>query len=379
VKTALRNRRYEPAENRRGAIVVLVAIIVPVMLILSAIAINLAYLDLCRTELYTATDAATRATGREFTITQSQAQARNRGKQIARLNTVAGVGLGLRDSDFTFGGSTRAGATSKYHFDPAATKKNAVQIVASRDARSVDGAIPLFLPSIVGRDRADISQTSTSTAVAVDIALVLDRSGSMAFAIDEPALPTSVPYSAPPGWVFGDPAPPISRWRDLTGAVGVFLSEVQNSALNEMISISTYSNHARTEVSLTDDFGSILTALQPYTNSFQAGATNIGGGINEGIGALFRSPAARSHAAKVIVVMTDGIQNFGVHPLGPATNAANDGVSIFTITFSNEADRALMRQVAERGKGRHFHANSAADLVDAFRDIARGLPNLLTQ
>jgi len=358
---------------------VLVAIVIPVMLILSAIAINLAYLDLCRTELYTAADAATRATGREFTITQSQDQARIRGKQIARLNTVAGVGLGLRDADFTFGGSTRAGATSKYHFNPAATKKNAVRIEASRNAGAVDGAVPLFLPSIIGRKHADISQTSVSTAVAVDIALVLDRSGSMAFAIDEPALPTSVPYSAPAGWVFGDPAPPICRWRDLTNAVGVFMTEVQNSALNEMISLSTYSNIAVTEVSLTDDYGSILTALQPYSDSFRAGATNIGGGINEGIGSLVMSPSARPHAAKVIVVMTDGIQNFGVHPLGPATKAANDGISIFTITFSKEADKSLMKQVADRGKGKHFHANSAADLVQAFREIARGLPNLLTQ
>ena len=365
--------------NRRGATVVLVAIIIPVMLILSAIAINLAYLDLCRTELYTASDAATRATGREFTVTVSQAQAIARGKQVALLNTVAGEGLSLRDSDFTFGGSSRASTASRYTFDPSAIKKNAVRIVASRDSGSIDGPIPLFLPSIVNRNNANISQTSTSTAVEVDIALVLDRSGSMAFAIDEAAVPFATPYSAPPGWVFGDPAPPICRWRDLQAAVGTFLNEIQNSSLNELVSVSTYNHGATTEVSLTDNYASILTALQPYTHNFQSGGTNIGGGINEGIGALMLSPLARPHAVKVIVVMTDGIHNVGIGPLGPAKAAADGGVLTFAITFSNEADQRLMRRVAAKGGGKHFHANSAADLINAFREIARGLPNLLTQ
>lgn len=366
-------------QPRRGATVVLVAIIIPVMLLLSAIAINLAYLDLCRTELYTATDAASRATGREFTVTQSQAQAMARGKQVALRNTVAGRGLGLRDSDFTFGLSTRANIASRYSFDPSAEKKNSVQILAKRDTSSLDGPIPLFLPSIVKSSSANISQTSTSTAVEVDIALVLDRSGSMAFAIDEAAVPFAVPYSAPPGWVFGDPAPPICRWRDLLLAVDTFLSVVENSALNEYVSLSSYNHLATTEVSLTDNYSSILPALQPYTKSFHAGATNIGGGINEGIGALLLSPMARPHAAKVIVVMTDGIHNTGIYPIGPAEAAANNGVLTFAITFSNEADQYLMQQVAARGGGRHFHANNAADLVNAFREIARGLPTLLTQ
>ena len=196
--------------------------------------------------------------------------------------------------------------------------------------------------------------------------------------IDEVAEPFAVPYSAPPGWEFGDPAPPICRWRDLQLAVNTFLSIVNSSALNEFVSLSSYSHVATTEVSLTTNYAAISAALQPYTDSFQAGATNIGGGINEGIGALFSSPLARPYAAKVIVVMTDGIHNAGTYPIGPAEAAAINGVLIFAITFSNEADQYLMQQVAARGGGRHFHANSAADLVNAFQEIARALPNLLT-
>jgi Ca-activated chloride channel family protein len=367
------------AKNRRGTIIVLVAILIPVMLVLSAIAINMAYLDLCRTELYTACDAATRATGRTLTVTQNLNQARIRGQELAQLNTVAGVGLQLSESDFSFGRASRTDVNSRYIFDPDDIKKNAVQITARRDASSASGGVPLFFANVLGRSAVDISQVSISTAIEVDISLVLDRSGSMAYAIDEPALPTTLPYSAPPGWFFCDPAPPISRWRDLIVAVGVFLNELQNSALNEQICLSTYNHDAVINLLLTEDYLSILTALQPYTDSFCAGGTNIGGGINMGLSALATSPNARPHAAKVIVLMTDGIHNWGIDPLPAAIAAAAQGVQIFTITFSNEAEIPLMQQVAAQGGGRHYHANSPADLIAAFQEIARGLPNLLTQ
>jgi Flp pilus assembly protein TadG len=59
----MRHKQYHvrqvTAASRRGAVLVLIAILLPVMLLLSAIAINYCYMDLCRTELYTAVDAAT--------------------------------------------------------------------------------------------------------------------------------------------------------------------------------------------------------------------------------------------------------------------------------------------------------------------------------
>lgn len=371
--------RQVTAASRRGAALVLIAILLPVMLLLSAIANNYCYMDLCRTELYTAVDAATRASGREFTVSRSQSQAILKGQQIAELNTVAGENLTLSSSDFTFGQSTRAGLTSRYAFDSGSQIKNSVQIIGKRDSSSADNSIPLILPGILGRSSFDLNQTAISTAVEVDIALVLDRSGSMAYAADEAAVPFVLPYSAPPDWEFCDPAPPICRWRNLVAAVDVFLGEVSSSPISELVSLSTYHHAAGTDVSLTDNYSSILAALQPYTDSFCSGGTNIGGGINEGLGSLFSSPMARQHAVKVIVVMTDGIHNTGTYPTGPAATAAADGIVIYTVTFAMEADQGLMQSVAATGGGRHFHAASPADLINAFQAIARGLPSLLTK
>jgi hypothetical protein len=235
------------------------------------------------------------------------------------------------------------------------------------------------MPSILGTNTFEGSEVSISTSAEVDIAIVLDRSGSMAFAFDEISSPTATPRSAPVGWAYCNAAPPICRWRDLVAAMGVFVTELQNSPLDELASLSTYNQVAGTDVSLTSDYSTLLASLNPYTNSFCAGSTNIGGGISEGIGALQLSANARPFACKAILLMTDGIHNTGQDPVSAAYSAVDQGIVIYTITFANESDVALMQHVASISKGLHFHANSPADLVAAFREIARHLPTLLTK
>ena len=364
---------------RRGAVLVLMVILLPVFLMLAAFAINLAYMELNRTELYTATDAAARATGREFSMTRDKAAARAKGKLFAEKNLVAGTPLRLQYSDFDFGESSRPNLTSTYQFDSHSHHTNSVKVIGRRDASSADGPIPLLMPNLLGRSNFSTQQSAISTSVEVDIALVLDRSGSMAYAAHEVAAFPPSPYSAPADWNFCDPAPPDCRWRNLITAVGVFLNEVSQSPADEAVSVSTYSDVAITNCDLTHNYGDIINSLNPYTQSYCAGATNIGGGINEGVGALTLSPQARPNAMKVIILMTDGIHNVGDYPLWPAEVAANMGVQIFTITFANEADQWLMQEVASRGGGVHFHASSPADLSLAFQEIAKRLPTLLTK
>ena len=50
--------------QRRGAVIPMLAILLPVVIILAAFAINIAYLELNRTEMFIASDAVSRATGR---------------------------------------------------------------------------------------------------------------------------------------------------------------------------------------------------------------------------------------------------------------------------------------------------------------------------
>ncbi len=365
--------------DRRGSVIVLMVLILPLALMLAAFAINAAYLELSKTEMIIATDAATRAGGRELIKTDSQSEARIRAQQLAAANAVAGKPLKLSAADIAFGTSTRNG-TSRYGFNPTILlPPNALRVNAHRDNANVDGAVPTLMPNILGVSSVPITQTAISTQMEVDVALVVDRSGSMAFTAAESSLIGGIPASAGLGWVYGMPAPLFSRWRDLVSAISVFTTELSLSPGNELLSISSYSDNATTNMTLTSNYASILAAIDIYTWSFPQGATNIGSGILEAENALRYSPAQRTGAAKVMIVMTDGIHNTGIDPIEAATISAAAGTMIFTVTFADEADQVRMQRIATLGSGKHYHASTASQLRTVFRDIAQSLPTLLTQ
>ena len=147
----------------------------------------------------------------------------------------------------------------------------------------------------------------------------------------------------------------------------------------ERVALATYNHSANIDLLATTNYAQVISALHQYSLAFHSGGTNIGGGIEQGLNALGHVGTTRPWATKVIIVMTDGIHNTGTWPTWAAKNAANQAVIVFTVTFSNEANQNLMKDVAEIGTGRHYHATSAIQLQDAFRDIARQLPTLLTR
>ena len=89
--------RCEPDANNidadehvaRGAMLVLVAICLPLFIIMAAFAVDVAWMQLTRTELRTATDAASRAGAKTLSLAQSEAAARAAAKDAARRNRVA--------------------------------------------------------------------------------------------------------------------------------------------------------------------------------------------------------------------------------------------------------------------------------------------------
>lgn len=367
------------SQPRRGATLVLLAIMLPVILIMAAFVINIAYMQLNRTELRVSTDAAARAAGRTFAMTGSTGQAMSAGKAAARRNPVANQPLNLANSDFTFGQSTRASTASRYAFTAGGTPLNAVKVTGRRTKGAPDGPIRLLFPDTLGRSTFEPEQVAVSSQIEVDLALVMDRSGSMAYGWNEKTDTSKVPYGAPKKWSFCDAAPPLSRWIDAVKATDVFLSELAKSPTTERLSLATYSSDAKVNIDLTTDYTKISGGMNVYTQQFCGGSTNVGGGIDQGRLSLLKSGLTRPWASKIIVVMTDGIHNTGTNPITAAQRAADADIQVFAITFSQEADQSRMKQVAAIGHGKHYHADSGTDLVKVFKDIAGSLPTLLTQ
>ncbi len=372
-------RRRDTGQAPRGAILVLIAVMLPVLVMFAAFGVNVAYMELSRTELQISTDAAVRAGGRTYAQTGDMAQARMAARDAAARNHVAGLPLSLGDSDFHFGLATRAATASRYTFTPEASPFNALQVEGRRTTGSQDGPIRLLLPNVFGTNRFEPTQIAMSTQVELDIAVVLDRSGSMAYADSENSNTYDPPAAAPPAWQFGDPAPTPSRWRDAVAAVDAFLMILQQTPLQEQVSLATYADNGIVDTWLSTNYDNIRNGMDVYTNNYREGMTAIGTGIERGIDTLCFDSAARPWAAKVIVLLTDGIHNAGTSPTTAANLARSRGVTIFAVTFSAEANQQRMRRVAQITNGKHYHAQFGSELTTAFEDIAHSLPTLIAK
>ena len=359
--------------KRSGVMVALLAIVLPAMLMLAAFAINVAYMELTRTELQIATDAAARAAGRRLVLSGDKTAAINEGVDAASRNSVGGSSLALAGRNFDFGKCTRDGLSTRYDFVSTTGQANAVQVTTDR-------TVNLFFSRLTSVNDFSTNQRGISTQVELDMAIVVDRSGSMAYSVteDTPSTTFYPPYSAPPDWEFGDPAPPDCRWRDTLAAIQAFLDDMGWTPQDEKITVLTYASSSTTDVDFTTGYESVATAMDTYTQAFDSGATNIHAGITGGINALSTSTSARAWATKAIIVLTDGRQTAGSDPVYAAQSAASQGITVYTVTFSDEADQYKMQQVADAGYGKHFHANTPGDLVNAFREIAKQLPTLIT-
>jgi len=356
---------------------VLVAVLLPALFALSALAINIAHMESATTDIHIATDAAVRAAGREYVETGDKAKALAAAKDLAQRNMVGDFVVPINASDLDFGVSNRASSASGYVFSPSASG-NAVRLTTRSLATGSNGIDPVF-PFFGSAFQIRPERTAISTQGVIDVALVIDRSGSMAYSATEVAAYPPAPASAPAGWDFGDPVPRNARWLDMIASVQVFINELNGSPVEELLSLTVYDDEATLPLPLSKNYSAVRDHLVGLSSAYEAGGTNIGGGMLKGLDSLKDTTYSRSFATKVVVLMTDGVHNFGTSPESAAGRLANAGVTLFTITFSDEADQPLMERTAQRCGGQHFHAVTAVQLQNAFQAIARSMPTLLTE
>lgn len=332
--------------NRRGAMLVLIAVMLSAFLVTVAFSVDVAYMQLTRTELRSAADAAAKAAAESLAREQTVAAALAAGKRAALQNQVAGEGLILRDSDFVFGAS-RQGADGRFAFTAGGTPTNSVRVTGARTTGSASGEANLFFGGMFGVDYFEPIQVATATYVERDVVLVVDRSGSM----------------------LGQ------KFLDLGAAIDVFVATLSETAVDEQVGLASYSSEATEDQALTGDLSQISAA---FSRLSVGGRTSISAGMQAGMNILLAGRDSR-FVERTLIVMTDGIHNTGVTPIETANAAAAEGIVIHTVTFGSDADELLMQEVATIGSGRSFHADSGLELSQVFREIAFTLETILTE
>ena len=370
-------------QNRCGAVIVLVAFLLMVICIFGAMAINIAYIDLCQAELQTATDAATRAAARTLQQTGNKDDATEQAKALAAANIVAGEGLKLQTEDVEFGIGSRTNSASRYSFAAGGTKYNAVSVRGRRDDGSASGRVPLFLGNFLGVQTIERSASSIATLSELDVVIVLDKSGSMAYEADE--VIDGVPDQADSNnngllddgeWYFGDPLPipGNSRWESVLSETSEFLSKFNSTPGAERVSIVTFSSSATTLADFTNSYTGLMNVLETESPS---GMTAIGDGISQGTSQFLSSPNHRSWASRVMIILTDGQNNTGIDPLVAAQSARNQGIILHTISFTSNGSTQTMQDIASIGGGTFSSALTQSQLDAAFEKIFNSLPILL--
>ncbi|MEM9940267.1 MAG: VWA domain-containing protein [Planctomycetota bacterium] len=528
--------------NRHGAIAPLFAVILPLLLIFAGFAINLAYMQLINTELKIATDATCHAGGRAMSLLQVRDASQSRQDNIqqtidnvveqcqliAEENHVGGkvlqAGTGGRPNDIqlNFGRSIRGnGGYGMYEFTEipldqiisGAQRPSSLAVTGNSPFTSVfrmfkyKERVGEHPGSWKNKDGTGMLQAavnefnpirrSIATQVDRDIALVLDRSGSMLWFKDETGLEDRLyelyntretvtepgywkyhywrwswrryrwysrgyfPYGQGPSnsyildswdriwengstvqgdrliswdeyqdatdWLYnrnysdnviyqletyqnddhtigssynhysergaltrpmaeyaadwrynyGSTAPKYSRWYYLALGVDAFLSVLDETDQEELVSLTTFSDNT----SLDQDPQSTYNPIRDeIVDIFPNGGTAIGDGMLTGLPSIISDPIARPFAAKTIVVLSDGQSNSGTNPLDATDSIiASNNVTIHTVTFTLGADKDSMAEVASRGRGRHYHTDEGDELVDIFEEIANNLPTILTE
>lgn len=363
--------------SRRGATMVTIAILLPVLFLLSAIAVNLAYIQVVNSKVQIVTDVSVRAAGSAYVESGDEAAALVAAQQLAALNPVESNVLNIASGDLEFGLSERNSKDKAYTFT-AGVNGNSVRLTTNSFAGGAGNAVqPFFTVLATNFDIRPVC-TATHSQTTLDVGVIVDRSGSMAFAANESSA-SGTPANASPGWSFGDPVPPQSRWLDLVAAVNVFCNELTITSKVEQVSLCGYRDNATRIADLTADYQQISDALNSISAAYPNGWTNVGDGIDKGIAAVSEPKFARPWATNALVLMSDGIHNTGTDPIDAANRAADKNIPIYTVSFSDEADQILMQQIADITGARHYHAVDAAQLNAAFQNIARRLPSMLTE
>ncbi|MCA9174670.1 MAG: VWA domain-containing protein [Planctomycetales bacterium] len=363
--------------RRRGAMVTLVGFMMIVVVVMGAIAVDIAYVQLVNMQLRKATDAAAHAGAEALARLQDEQSGIDAALNVASQNTVLGTGLDLDSSDIELGRVTYFNGA--WSFDSGVALPNAVRV----NSQLRPNGYITTLGRLAGVENIQVAQSATAAHVTRDICLVLDRSGSMAFDM------SGVDWSYPSGRDYcTDPHPTLSRWAAVVSAVDVFMNELNATQQSEKLALVTYATSYRScnrrvndsdiNERLTFDYQNVTDDLDYLSNRAIIGGTAISAGIDDAVNVLTDTSRTRQFADKMVVLLTDGHENSGRSSLDAADDAAAENITIHTITFSDNADVNRMREVAERTGGQHFHAPDEEALIAIFQEIARGIPIVMT-
>lgn len=402
-------RPTAPEYARAGVSAVLIVVMLFVFVVCAAMTVDIAYMQLIRTQLRAATDGAALAGAENLARTGSQQQATRAAVDYGSAHVVAGAQFQLEDSDIVFG-RVRERSNGGYDFTAGQTPYNAVQASGRLTPGSAAGPARLFFARALGHGDYSTQLQAVAGARRTEICLTLDRSASMAFdfsgrewsyttnhplLVNFPGLRLSWRYFVSP------PHPNGSRWSSTRQAVQLFMDELAGSSHQPRVALVTWASDSSlqlppfipyrryaamtVEVPLpatgsynwADNERDVQAALDRVGSETLIGKTNMSSGLQAALSQL-DSGTSSEFAEKIIILLSDGRWTEGRNPILIARQAREKNVTIHCVSLLGE-DALTMQQIATVTGGRMFTVNNEQQLRDAFAQLARELPVSLTE
>jgi len=148
----------------------------------------------------------------------------------------------------------------------------------------------------------------------------------------------------------------------------IIATEFIHKRVSDNIGIVMYGDFAFIASPITYE-KEIVAEMLSYLNQGMAGQNTA---IGEAIAMSIRSFSFSHAKTKIIILLTDGEHNSGSISPKQATSLANDkNIKIYTIAIGKEgeADEALLKSIAKDSEGEFFHASSAKELQEVYKQI----------
>lgn len=383
-----RTLRVNQARGRRGSMTVLMAIILVATTVVCLLVVNIAYIEMARTDVQTAADLSVKAAAHELGLTQDSRSMTTVANQVMARHRLSN-GRAMRMETIQQGILRQDAARDRFSLTTSTSSpgasRGAIRLVASQPAAFGSSMVPFPFPGISG---IQIAREASAGRTDVDLILCIDRSASMAW--DH----SNVPFLYPNGTkgldnYFRPPDKSLSRWASLTTAVKTLNASINDKRIPGQVHIGlvTFASDYRfglftSKVSsidqrLNSNPNLIVGALDKIGAKPIIGDTNITEGLNLVETCRNEGQFRQQTGHKILVVMSDGLRTEGPNPDAKAIELARNGWRIHSISFSAQADQSLMKNLAQIGGGVHYHAPNGNALVQAFRDIALSLPGTL--
>jgi Flp pilus assembly protein TadG/uncharacterized protein YegL len=391
--------------DRGGNFGIMTALAVPVLAALAGVAVDVSNMELSRSQLQEATDAAALAAATAL----SDGKTDNATAQSLAADFVSGQMANYLGNDPTTIAALKTGTTAKVTKTSNGTTGDVFSVVVSSSySQPVNG-----MTRLLGWNQVQIGSSSTSTSNgpgvtssqnALSMFLALDRSGSMSWITDTTVLDkygndTKCVNYTDASWPSGKTGSPcyVSKIAALKQAVAALFAQLNTAdpkGVMTRVGAVSYTDTMQADTPLAWGTSSAST----YVGALPAvptGGTDATPALLDAYNSLRAQKETNAQTkkgnttfSKYIILMTDG-ENTGNSSswnssLDQASRdncklARDAGMTVYTVAFMAPDRGKAMLQACAGQASNYYEANSMIDLIAAFKSIGQKASEQLTR